>query len=57
MFIVASSQGTSAQIVSGRQASLNFNKNLKACNYLAKRLKDVRAEMGMEIEGDMSQEE
>ena len=57
MFVVASSQGTSAKIVSGNQSSLYFNKNKKSCNYVAKRLKDVREEMGMEIEGEMSQEE
>jgi len=56
--IVASSSGTSAQVVDSHSAqTLYFNKNGEKASFMAKRLKDQRKERGEPIEGEMTSEE
>lgn len=59
--IVISSHGTSAQIIDNGAAfegqKLVFNKNNKACDFVASRLKDFREEEGQVREGALSHEE
>lgn len=57
LVIVASSQGTSVQILNGSTQKLFFNAHGKACNWLATRLKDDRAAKGKATEGKMDQDE
>jgi len=54
---VASSQGTSAQVVTGDTEKLYINVNGKAVNYLVKRLKHDRKEKGKSLEGAMDLDE
>ncbi len=57
LVIVSSSQGTSAQVVTGETEKLYINMNGRSANYLAKRLKDDRKEKGKALEGAMDLEE
>jgi len=58
LVIVASSSGTSAQVIDTRTAqTLYFNKNGEKASFMAKRLKDQRRERGEPIEGEMTSEE
>lgn len=56
LVIVASSQGTSAQIVTGTQ-KLFFRVGDNKASFLAKRLKDDRKERGVAVDGVMSSDE
>jgi len=58
LVIVASSSGTSAQVVDSRNVqSLFFNKNGEKASFMAKRLKDHRKQQGKAVEGEMTGEE
>lgn len=57
LVIVASSEGTSAQVVMGRANSLRFNKHGQAADFVAERLSDDRVKRGVAVEGAMSAEE
>jgi len=57
LVIVASSEGTSAQVVLGRDNLLRFNKAGGAADFVAERLSDDRAKRGVAIEGEMSADE
>jgi hypothetical protein len=57
LVIVASSQGTSCQVVTDRNQKLYFNKSNKAANYLAKRLTQDRKERSVALEGAMTEDE
>lgn len=57
LVVVASPHGTSAQLLTEYKQKIYFNKCNKKAPYVAKRLKDVRAEAGKALEGDMDQEE
>ena len=57
LVVVASSQGTSAHFVLGRDNTLDFNKNGKMAKFVAERLKDDRAKRGVALEGEMTEEE
>jgi len=46
LVVIASAQGTSAQVLTGKTQSLFFNANGQACNWLTKRLKQDRIERG-----------
>jgi len=56
MAIVASSKGTSAQILQGAQ-KLYFNKNGEKCSFIGQRLSEFRREQGKEEKGPMTNEE
>lgn len=59
--IVSSPNGTSVEIIDEANGwngqKLGFNKNGKACDFAAERLKDVRAAAGVATEGAMSAQE
>lgn len=57
LVIVASAEGTSAQVVDNGKTSLRFNKNGKATNFVAKRLSEDRKDRGVETKGAMTTEE
>lgn len=58
LVIVASSQGTSAQICMGRKELLRFNKNGNdAADFIAERLSDDRAARGVPLDGPMTEDE
>lgn len=57
LIIVASSEGTSAQIVYGRDCNLFFNKNGKNANFIAERLSDDRKKRGVSQNGTMTNDE
>ncbi len=57
LVIVASSQGTSAAILTSRAQKLFFNRGGESVQFLAKRLSVDRKERGVEDKGDMSAEE
>lgn len=58
LVIVATSNGTSAQIIEGsRGQKLYFNKNGQKASFMAQRLKDNRKERGVSVEGAMSEAE
>jgi hypothetical protein len=57
LVIVASSEGTSAQVVLGRDNLLRFNKAGGAADFVAERLSDDRVKRGVAIEGEMSADE
>ncbi len=57
LVVVASSQGTSCQVVTDYQQKLYFNKAGGATNFLAKRLSDDRTEKGVSTEGAMTADE
>lgn len=57
LVIVASSQGTSAQVIVDGKTRLYFNHHGKAANFQAVRLKDDRAARGKIVEGKMDLEE
>lgn len=57
LVVVASSEGTSAQIVKGRDCTLHFNKDGKNANFIAERLSDDRKRRGVPLEGSMTNEE
>lgn len=57
MVIVASSQGTSATVLTSRAQKLYFNRGGESVQFLAKRLSLDRKERGVEDKGDMSAEE
>jgi hypothetical protein len=57
LVIVASSEGTSAQIVTGSESTLYFNKNQQNANFIAERLSDDRKRRGVSLEGPMTNEE
>lgn len=55
LVIVATSNGTSAQIIEGaRGQKLYFNKNGEKASFVAQRLKDNRKERGVSVEGAMT---
>jgi hypothetical protein len=56
LVIVSSQQGTSCQVISGRD-NLYLNENGIAYDFVAKRLEDDRKERGVDIKGPMTQEE
>lgn len=58
--VVVSAHGTSTQVVGSTKydsQKLMFNKNGKACDFGAERLKDVRANAGAVVEGAMNDQE
>lgn len=57
LVVVASSQGTSAQVVTSRNENLYININGKSANYLAKRLEDDRIEKGKSLTEKMDLDE
>lgn len=57
LILVCSSEGTSAQIVKGRECTLYFNKGGLNANYIAERLTDDRKRRGVPLEGAMTNEE
>lgn len=57
LILVCSSEGTSAQIVNGRDCTLYFNKSGQNANYIAERLTDDRKRRGVPLEGAMTNEE
>ena len=57
LVIIASSQGTSAHYVLGRDNTLDFNKNSLKAKFLAERLRDDRAKRGVPLDGPMSDDE
>src|SRR5665648_121651 len=57
LVIVASSQGTSAQVVVDGTTRLYFNRNGQAANFQATRLKDDRQARGKALEGKMDLDE
>ena len=57
LVVVASSEGTSAQILKGSDCTLYFNKDGKNANFIAERLSDDRKRRGVAVEGAMTNEE
>ena len=57
LVIMASSQGTSAQILDGQTTKVYFNDNGTARNLKADRLKDDRIKRGVAVEGPMTEDE
>ena len=57
LVIIASSQGTSAHYVLGRDNTLDFNKNGLKAKFLAERLRDDRAKRGVPLDGPMCDDE
>ena len=57
LILVCSSEGTSAQIVKGRDCTLYFNKNGKNADFIAERLEDDRKRRGVPLKGEMTNEE
>ncbi len=57
LVVMASSHGTSAQIVCGGAQNLYFNLRGRACNFLAERLKGDRKKRGRAVEGKMDADE
>lgn len=57
LIIVVSSEGTSTQIVNGRNCTLYFNKDGKNANFIAERLSEDRKKCGVSVEGAMTNEE
>ena len=57
LMIVASNQGTSAHLLTGRQQKLMFNRGGKATKFLAKRLQQDRAERNVSLQGAMTSDE
>jgi hypothetical protein len=57
LILVCSSEGTSCQIVKGRDCTLFFNKGGLNANYIAERLTDDRKRRGVPVEGPMTNEE
>ena len=57
LVIVASAEGTSAQVVLGRENVLRFNKAGAAADFVAERLKDDRVKRGVPVDGPMTAEE
>jgi hypothetical protein len=55
--IIATSKGTSAQIIEGTDQLLLFNNGGKKADFSAQRLTDSRIERGVAVEGEMSKEE
>lgn len=56
LVIVSSQQGTSCQVISGRD-NLYLNENGMAYDFVAKRLEDDRKERGVSTKGPMTEEE
>ena len=57
LVIVATSQGTSAQVITEYAQKLYFNRGGQATQYLAKRLSQDRKERNVALEGEMTSEE
>jgi len=57
LVIVATSKGSSAQVIEGNEQKLLFNHNGKKADFSAQRLTDNRIEKGLNIQGEMSKEE
>ena len=57
LVIVCSSEGTSCQIIKGRENILYFNKNGSNANYVAERLSEDRKRRGVESNEPMTNEE
>lgn len=57
LVIVCSSEGTSCQIIKGRENILYFNKNGSNANYVAERLSEDRKRRGVESSEPMTNEE
>jgi hypothetical protein len=57
LIIVSSSEGTSTQIVKGRDCTLYFDKNGQNANFIAERLSDDRKKRGVSIQGSMTEDE
>ncbi|AYV77858.1 MAG: hypothetical protein Edafosvirus2_37 [Edafosvirus sp.] len=57
LVIIVSSAGTSTQLITNGDTKLYFNKNGKACNFLADRLKEDRRKKGKALEGKMDLDE
>jgi hypothetical protein len=57
LVIIASNQGTSAQVLDAKTTDILFNKNGRAHDYIAERLKEERLRLGKSIEGELTQDE
>jgi len=57
LVIIATSKGSSAQVIEGNEQKLLFNFNGKKADFTAQRLTDNRIEKGLNIQGEMSKEE
>jgi hypothetical protein len=57
LIIVSSSEGTSTQIVKGKDCTLYFDKNGQNANFIAERLSDDRKKRNVSVEGAMTHEE
>lgn len=55
--IVASSSGTSAQVLDGKKKKLYFNNNGRRCPFMAERLSDYRMKRGVEDSENATEEE
>lgn len=55
--IIASAQGSSAQIIGKSTQKLYFNNNGRKASFVGQRLKDNRKERGVDLQGDMTKEE
>ena len=57
LVIIASNQGTSAMILDNKTTDIYFNKNGKAHDFVAERLKEERIRLGKSTEEPMTEEE
>jgi hypothetical protein len=57
LVIISTNQGTSAQILDGKTTDILFNKNGKAHDFIAERLKDERTRLGKSTSEPMSMDE
>lgn len=57
LVIIASNQGTSAMILNNKTTDIDFNKNGRAHDFIAERLKEERIRLGKNTEDPMTDEE
>lgn len=57
LVIVCSSEGTSAEVVLGRDTKLSFNKHGRKADFTATRLSDDRKSRGVPLDGPMTEDE
>lgn len=57
LVIISTNQGTSAQVLDAKTTDILFNKNGRAHDFVAERLKEERARLGKSLDAPMSTEE
>jgi len=57
LVVVCTSKGSSAQVIEDRMQPLYFNNEGKKAEFVAQRLSDNRSERGVEVQGEMTEEE